>query len=52
MHLAGATLANGRRLTLTREVVRHPTEGGLTMLYASLAPGGEPADVRMIVHSR
>jgi transcriptional regulator with XRE-family HTH domain len=32
------------------KIVRHPTAGELTMLYASLAPAGEPADVRMILY--
>jgi transcriptional regulator with XRE-family HTH domain len=33
------------------KIVRHATAGRLTMLYASLAPSGEPADVRMILYS-
>jgi transcriptional regulator with XRE-family HTH domain len=33
------------------KVVRHPVAGRLPMLYASLAPAGEPADVRMIVYA-
>ena len=33
------------------KVVRHPVAGRLPMVYASLAPAGEPADVRMIVYT-
>jgi transcriptional regulator with XRE-family HTH domain len=33
------------------KVVRHPAAGSLSMVYASLAPDGEPADVRMIVYA-
>jgi hypothetical protein len=33
------------------KVVRHPAAGTLTMLYASLAPAGEPADVRLIAYT-
>lgn len=33
------------------KVVRHETAGTLTMRYASLAPAGEPADVRLIVYT-
>lgn len=33
------------------KVVRHATAGTLTMRYASLAPAGEPADVRLIVYT-
>lgn len=33
------------------KVVRHPTAGSLRMLYASLAPDGEPPDVRLIVYT-
>jgi transcriptional regulator with XRE-family HTH domain len=33
------------------KVVRHQTAGMLTMLYASLAPAGEPTDVRMVMYT-
>ena len=33
------------------KVVRHRAGGSLSMVYASLAPAGEPADVRMIVYA-
>jgi transcriptional regulator with XRE-family HTH domain len=33
------------------KIVRHRTAGTLTMLYASLAPAGEPADVRLVVYT-
>ena len=33
------------------KVVRHPAVGPWSMVYASLAPDGEPADVRVIVYA-
>ena len=33
------------------KIVRHPIAGRLSMVYASLAPAGEPTDVRMIVYA-
>jgi len=33
------------------KIVRHPAAGPLTMLYASLAPDGEPPDVRLVVYT-
>ncbi len=33
------------------KIVRHPVAGSLTMLYASLAPEGEPSDVRLVMYT-